>query len=165
MCQSRNGGIPQFIERIEVQLGVIVFLLASERQKLFAKRIAIRVIPIDQAQNIRRNPHTHGRVLQARCDLLIKRIGYPILEYPHQFAHAGYGMAHLKDVRVKGACVYICKCGDVPPKFIPTQRAMREVIGIDGWFCARGIYFFNNVHFLAFCFLEKSGIHTFLGHL
>ena len=147
MCQSLNGGISQFIERIEVQLGMIVFLLASERQKLFAKRIIIRVIPIDQAQNIRRNSHAHGRVLQARCDFLIKLVGYPVLEYPHQFAHAGYGMAHLKDVRVKGACVYVCKFGDVPPVFIPTQCAMREILEIDGRFGAWGIYFFDNVHF------------------
>jgi hypothetical protein len=63
--EARHRGVLALVKRVEPELGVVRQHARAKRDELRAQRIAVRVAPVDEAHQVRRHAHAHGRLGEA----------------------------------------------------------------------------------------------------
>src|SRR5215471_17409848 len=62
---ARDGGVLALGERIDLETGMVILLLAAHRQKLTTDRVPFSIGPIDQREHVRIEPDRHAAPAQA----------------------------------------------------------------------------------------------------
>ena len=131
--QAGHRHVGPLVQRIQVQARVIGQKARRQRHELRPQRILVRVAPVDERQQVRRDPHRHRRALEpalrVRDEVLrdqardrrqqLRDVRHRMLGLPLVVQELGFG-----DLRVGR---------DGPPELAAQQVAVRQRPRVDRW--------------------------------
>ncbi len=129
--QAGRRRIGLLVERVERQARVIGQLGRGDRQELDAERIAIRIGPVDQGDDVGRDPHVHRRAGDAGADVVEEGRRHAVAEHRGELVEARDAVLVLELPVQEGGAIDVGVAGDLPPELVVAEVAVGVGLGID----------------------------------
>ncbi len=126
MREAGCGRVRLLRERVERELRMVGQARRRRRYELEADRIVVRVLPVDEAQEVRRDAHGHRREPKARTTVLDERLADDAAKGLEQLFGLGDRVLHLPAVIEKLRLADLGERGDASPEVAVDELAVRE---------------------------------------
>jgi hypothetical protein len=124
--QAGHRRVGLLAQGVEPELGMVLEQPRRQWHELPAQRIAVRVAPVDERQQVRRDAHAHRRVLEALLGVLDELVLDEPLQRHEQLGHIGDGLLRLPLVVEERLLVHIGVRRDLLPELAAAQLLVRE---------------------------------------
>ncbi len=130
--QAGRRRVGLLVERVERQARVIRQLGRGDRQELDPERIAIRIGPVGQGDDVGRDPDVHRRAGDAGADVVEEGRRHAVAEHRGELVEARDAVLVLELPVHEGGAIDVGVAGDLPPELVVPEVAVGEGLGIDG---------------------------------
>ena len=124
MREAGHGRVFLLVERVELEQGMVGHLLRAEGEKLRADRIADRIGPVDQREEIRRDAQGHRRGRDAGGEVFVKAVGDERADRIAKLARVRDGVALLEKVGAEFVGGDMGEAGQRAPEFVGAEFAV-----------------------------------------
>jgi hypothetical protein len=135
--EAGNRRVGLLVQRVETELRVIRQKARAERDELCAQRVGIRILPVDEGHDVRRDSHAHRSALKSHRGVLHEILGNDAFQALEQLFHPGNGIFALPRVVEKCLFANFGIGRDPAPKSTRSKNLMTQTRRIDRRFLGR----------------------------